>query len=150
MTGRTMTIPFQEVKDAKELTTFRPVIRLRPIHGELGASYLCLVDTGSPNTYMDWELASRAKVDLSQAEKIPDAQVWSLGGAAFEEAWVEDVSLIIPDGKYMIMLSEVPVIFVKPWMHPGFSAVLGTSGMKRIQLTVNAAVGDGQLVVSQQ
>jgi hypothetical protein len=114
MTGRTMTIPFEEVTDTKELTTFRPVIRLRPMRGELGSSYLCLVDTGSPNTYMDWELAQEAEVDLSQAEKIPDIQKWSLGGAALEEAWVEDVSLIIPDGKYMIMLGDVPVIFAKP------------------------------------
>jgi hypothetical protein len=42
------------------------------------------------------------------------------------------------------------MIFVKPWMHPGFSAVLGTNGMKRIQLIVNAAVGNGQLIVIQQ
>lgn len=120
------------------------------MRAEPGHVDLCLVDTGSPNTYLDWQLASPAKVDLSQAEKVPDAQEWSVGGVAIEEAWVADVSLIIPDDRYMIMLGSVRVILVKPWLHLDFSAVLGTNGMKRIELIVNAGVGNGQLTVVQR
>jgi len=137
------------VPDAKGMDTYRPVVPLRPMRGPLDHSDLCLVDTGSPNTFLDWELASLAGIDLSQAEKVPDVEEWSVGGVAIEEAWVADVSLIIPDSRYMIMLGDVRVIFVKPWLHPGFSAVLGTSGMKRIELIVNAAAGHGQLTVVQ-
>jgi hypothetical protein len=149
-TGRAMTIPFKELSDAKQMTTWRPVVPLRPMRGELGHFDLCLVDTGSPNTYLDWELAPLAEVDLSQAEKVSDAQESSVGGVAIEEAWVADVPLIIPDDRYMIMLGEVRVILVKPWLHPGFSAVLGTNGMKRIELIVNAGAGNGQLTVVQR
>ena len=115
-TGRTMTIPFQKVSDVNGMSTFRPVVPLRPMAGELGCSDLCLVNIGSPNTYLDWELAPQAKIDLSQAETVPDTQEWSIGGAAIERAWVADVSLVIPDGRYMIMLGVAPVIFVKPWL----------------------------------
>jgi hypothetical protein len=48
----TMVFPFQELSDAKGLTTFRPVIPLRPMSAPLGHSERCLVDTGSPNTHM--------------------------------------------------------------------------------------------------
>ena len=34
-TRRTMTIPFQKVSDVNGMTTFRPVVRLRPMTGEL-------------------------------------------------------------------------------------------------------------------
>jgi hypothetical protein len=81
----TMVFPFQELSDAKGLTTFRPVIPLRPMSAPLGHSERCLVDTGSPNTYVDWRLATLAGVDLSQAKKIPDPQEWSVGGVAAEE-----------------------------------------------------------------
>jgi hypothetical protein len=52
----TMTFPFQELSDAKGLTTFRPVIPLRPMSAPLGSYERCFVDTGSPNTYLDWRL----------------------------------------------------------------------------------------------
>jgi hypothetical protein len=83
----TMVFPFQELSDAKGLTTFRPVIPLRPMSAPLGHSERRLVDTGSPNTYVDWRLATLAGVDLSQAKKIPDPQEWSVGGVAAEELW---------------------------------------------------------------
>jgi hypothetical protein len=146
----TMVFPFQELSDAKGLTTFRPVIPLRPMSAPLGHSERCLVDTGSPNTYVDWRLATLAGVDLSQAKKIPDPQEWSVGGVAAEELWGATVAFMIPDGRHMIWLGDVPVVFVKEWLHPGFTVVLGTDGMSRLGLIVEAAAGNGQLTVVQR
>ncbi len=146
----TMTFPFQELSDAKGLTTFRPVIPLRPMSAPLGSSERCLVDTGSPNTYLDWRLAPLTGVDLGQAEKIPDPQQWSVGGVAAEELWAATAAFMIPDGHYMIWLGDVSVVLVKPWLHPDFTAVLGTDGMRRIGLIVDAGAGNGQLTVVQR
>jgi hypothetical protein len=146
----TMTFPFQELSDAKGLTTFRPVIPLRPMSAPLGSSEQCLVDTGSPNTYLDWRLAPLAGVELSQAEKVPDPQQWSIGGVAAEELWAATAAFMIPDGRYMIRLGDVSVVLVKPWLHPDFTAVLGTDGMRRIGLIVDAGAGNGQLTVVQR
>jgi hypothetical protein len=145
-----MTFPFQELSDMKGLTTFRPVIPLRPMNAPLGHSERCLVDTGSPNTYLDWRLAALAGVDLSQAAQVPDPQEWSVGDMAAEELWGTTVAFMIPEDRYMIWLGDVPVVFVKPWLHPGFTVVLGTDGMRRIGLIVDAGAGNGQLTVVQR
>lgn len=146
----TMTFPFQELSDAKGLTTFRPVIPLRPMSTPLGHSEQCLVDTGSPNTYLDWRLAPLAGVDLSQAETILDPQEWSVGGVAAEQLWGATAAFMIPEDRHMIWLGDVPVVFVKPWTHPGFTVVLGTDGMRRIGLIVDAGAGNGQLTIVQR
>jgi hypothetical protein len=146
----TMTFPFQKLSDAKGLNTFRPVIPLRPMSAPLGHSEQCLVDTGSPNTYLDWRLATLAGVDLNKAKKIPDPQEWSVGGIVTEELWGDTIALIIPEDRYMIRLGDVPVVFVKPWLHPGFTVVLGTDGMRRIGLIVDAGAGKGQLIIVQR
>jgi hypothetical protein len=134
----------------KGLKTFRPVIPLRPMSAPLGRSERCLVDTGSPNTYLDCRLATLAGVDLDQAEKVQDPEEWSVGGMATEELWGTTVAFMIPEDRHMIRLGDVPVVFVKPWLHPGFTAVLGTDGMRRIGLIVEAGVGNGQLTVVQR
>jgi hypothetical protein len=86
------------------MNTYRPVVPIRPMRGPPDHFDFCLVDTGSPNTFLDWQLAPSAEIELSLAEKVPDAHEWSVGGVAIEEAWVADVSLIIPDDRYMIIL----------------------------------------------
>jgi hypothetical protein len=116
----------------------------------LGHSEQCLVDTGSPNTYLDWRLAPLAGVDLSCAEKLADPQEWSIGGVPAEELWAATMPLIIPDDRHMIRLGDVPVVLVKPWLHPDFRMVLGTDGMRRIGLIVDAGEGNGQLTVVQR
>ena len=146
----TMTFPFQELSDAKGLTTFRPVVPLRPMSAPLGHSEWCLVDTGSPNTYLDWRLEPLAGIDLSQAEKVPDPEKSSVGGVAAEELWSATVAFMIPEDRHMIWLGDVPVVFVKPWLHPDFTVVLGTDGMRRIGLIVDAGAGNGQLTVVQR
>jgi hypothetical protein len=103
-----MTFPFQELSDAKGLTTFRPVIPLRPMSAPLGHSERCLVDTGSPNTYLDWRLAPLAGVGLSQAETIPDPQEWSVGGVAAEQLWGATAAFMIPEERHMIWLVLQP------------------------------------------
>jgi hypothetical protein len=44
----------------------------------------------------------------------------------------------------------VPVVFVKPWLRPDFTVVLGNDGMRRIGLIVDAGAGNGQLTVVQR
>lgn len=149
-TGPVMTFPFQMALDAAGLETYRPIIPLRPMRAPLGSYEQCTVDTGSPNTYLDWRLASLAGIDLSHAKRVPDAHTSSVGGVAAEEIWTATVELIIPDGRYMIRLGDVVAVLVKPWGHPGLTAVLGTGGMMRIGLIVEAGVGNGQLRVVQR
>lgn len=149
-TSPVMHFPFQMAVDAAGLEAHRPIIPLRPMSAPLGNSEQCMVDTGCPDTYLDWRLAPLAGVDLSHAEEVPDANTWSIGGVTPEEMWIATISLIIPDDRYMIRLGDVRVIFVKPWLHPGFTIVLGTGGMKRIGLMVEAGVGNGQLTVFQR
>lgn len=133
------------------MTEFRPAVPLRPIRGPANRSGdWCLVDTGSPNTFLDWELAPEAGVDLEAAEEIPNPGEWAIGGAPAEALWAAVVELIIPHDQYMIRLGDVTVIFVKPWLQPGFRAVLGTGGMKRIRLAVDAGASDGELIVIQR
>ena len=69
---------------------------------------------------------------------------------AAEELWGATVAFMIPDGRHMIWLGDVPVVFVKEWLHPGFTVVLGTDGMSRLGLIVEAAAGNGQLTVVQR
>lgn len=146
----TMTFPFRDLSDGKGMTTFRPVVPLRPMNAPPGHLEQCLVDTGSPNTYLDWRIAEPAGVDLAKAEKIRDVQEWSVGGMAVEELWGATVALMIPEDRYMVRLGDVPVVFVKPWLHPDFTVVLGTDGMRRIGLIVDAGEGNGQLTVVQR
>jgi hypothetical protein len=149
-TDLNMTFPFQDVSDAKGMKTYRPVIPLRLRNTPPGHFEQCLVDTGAPNTFLDWQLAPLAGVNLSRAEKIPDPQDWGIGGEAAEELWGATVALTVPNERYIIQLGDVPVIFVRQWLHPGFTAVLGTGGMKRIGLVVDAGAGSGQTVVVQR
>lgn len=70
---------------------------------------------------------------------------------AADELWGATVALMIPEGNHMIRLGDVPVVLVRPWAHPDFTVVLGTSGMRRIGLIVDAgAAGNGQLIVVQR
>jgi hypothetical protein len=44
----------------------------------------------------------------------------------------------------------VPVVFVKAWLHPDFTVVLGADGMRRLGLIVDARAGNGQFTVVQR
>ena len=144
-----MSFPFERVSDANGMTEFRPIIPLRPERAPRGRSQSCLVDTGSPNTYLDWRLAPLAGVDLAQADKINHSS-WSVGGVPAEGLWGATLAFLIEDDRYMIRLGDIPVVFMEPWLHPDFRVVLGTSGMKRIGIFLEAGAGNGQLTVSQR
>jgi hypothetical protein len=106
----TFQFPFQKVTDAKELEEYRPVVPIRPMRAPLDRSDWCLMDTGSPNTFLDWGLAPEAGADLNTAEKIPNPEAWAVGGEAVEALWGANVELIIPNGQHMIRLGYVPVV----------------------------------------
>jgi hypothetical protein len=71
-------------------------------------------------------------------------------GVAADELWASPAAFMIPEDDHMIRLGDVPVVFVRPWAHPGFTVVLGTSGMRRIGRIAGAGVGHGQLIVVQR
>jgi hypothetical protein len=144
-----MSFSFVWVSDASGMTTFRPIIPLRPARASRGQFQSCLIDTGNPNTYLDWRLTPIAGVNLDQADKI-DHNSWSVGGVPADGLWGTTLALLIEDDRYMIRLGDVPVIFMKPWLNPDFTMVLGTNGMRRIGILVDAGLNNGQLTVSQR
>jgi hypothetical protein len=144
----TMVFPFVMISDSSETETFRPVIPLRIGMAQSGQSQRCLVDTGSPSTFVDWRLAALAGVNLSQAEKLASPQKLSLAGVMADETWGVMLGFRIEDDHYGIHLGYVPTTFIRPWQSSDFTVILGTNAMKRITVVVEAGVGDGQLTIS--
>lgn len=144
-----MSFPFASVSDANGMTTYRPIIPLRPERAPRGQSQSCLVDTGSPNTYLDWRLAQLAGIDLDQADKI-DHNSWSVGGVPADRLWGAMLAFLIEDDRRMIRLGDMPVIFMEPWHNTDFTVILGTNGMRRIEILVDAGLNNGQLTVTQR
>jgi hypothetical protein len=92
-----------------------------------------------------WRESTLAGLGRFQTLKNGVSEAWqpkSCGGAT--------VAFMIPEGRHMTWLGGVPVVFLKPWPHPGFTVVLGTDGMRRIGLIVDAGEGNGRLSVVQR
>ena len=144
-----MSFPFAMVSDANGMRTFRPVLPVRLENAPRGECQACLVDTGSPDTYLDWQLASAAGIDLARAAAIPYPDRWAVGGVQATALWGSLVTFLIEDDRYTIRLTGVRALFTQPWAHPGFTVVLGTEGMKRVKLTVDAGEANGRVTISQ-
>lgn len=133
-----MRFNFMVVPDGMGVPNPRPVFRMRLASDRSGRPPLCLLDTGSLDTFMARELADEAGVDLTDVE-IRDP--FPLGGAEVT-GLPETVDCVIEDGTgAAITLKDIRVIFTSPWAHPGFGAVLGTIAMQQIQVTVSAGQG---------
>jgi len=143
-----MVFPFIMISDSSGTEMFRPVIPLRIGTASSSESQRCLVDTGSPSTFLDWRLGQLVGVNLIQAAKPHGPQKLSLDGVIADELGGAMLGFKIEDDRYRIHLGYVFATFVRPWPIPEFKAILGTKGMKRIRVTVEAGVGDGQLTIS--
>jgi hypothetical protein len=100
-----------------------------------GPPPLCLLDTGSLDTFMARELAEEVGIDLTDAEILDP---FCFGGAEVT-GLRKAVDCVIEDGTgAAIPLRGIPVIFTRPWAPRGFGAVLGTIGMQHIQVTISA------------
>jgi hypothetical protein len=130
-----MRFNFREVRDGMGAVNFRPVFPMRLMADVSGRPPLCLLDTGSPDTFMARELADEAGIDLTGAE---EHDPFVFGGGEVT-ALTKDVDLVIEDGTgAVITLQDIRVVFARPWDHPGFGAVLGTNAMRQLLVTVSA------------
>lgn len=115
----------------------RPVATLR-IDGAEPRTYLtAIVDTGSPDTCIAWEEAERAGIDPAKGEPIVLPAGYAVGGAPVEDARGFERTCWIQDDRHFIRLLNAPILFVKPWVHPGFRGVLGTRAMHSVRLEVS-------------
>lgn len=127
-----------EVRDGMGAVNLRPVFRMRLADDDSGRPPLCLLDTGSPDTFMARELADEAGIDLTDVE---DRDPFCFGGAEVS-GLPKVVDCVIEDGSgAAITLKDITVIFTAPWTHPGFGAVLGTVAMRQVQVAVSAGQG---------
>jgi hypothetical protein len=129
---------FLEVRDGMGAVKPRPVFRMRLADDESGRPPLCLLDTGSPDTFMARELAIEAGIDLTDVE---DGDPFCFGGAEVT-GLPKVIDCVIEDRTgAAITLRDITVIFTSPWNHSGFGAVLGTVAMQQIQVVVSAGQG---------
>jgi hypothetical protein len=130
---------FEQTPDILGIDILRPVVKLRLETAPRGVRQTCLVDTGSPDTVIDWAEAGRAGIDPSEGELVPLPDGFAVGGKSVTEARGFTVSCLIEDARYFVPLPDIPVLFIKPWQHPGFTAVLGTRAMNCIRVEVSVS-----------
>ena len=130
-----MRFDFIVVPDGMGAPNPRPVFHMRLASDLSGRPPLCLLDTGSLDTFMARELADEAGIDLTDVE---DHDPFPLGGAEVK-GLPRIVDCVIEDGTgAAITLQGIRVVFVSPWVH-SFGAILGTIAMRQIHVVVSAA-----------
>jgi len=133
-----MLFNFMVVPDGMGAANPRPVFHMRLADDLSGRPPLCLLDTGSLDTFMARELADEAGIDLTDVE---DRDPFPLGGTEVT-GLPKVVDCVIEDGTgAAITLKDIRVVFTSPWDHPGFGAVLGTIAMRQIHVTISAGQG---------
>jgi hypothetical protein len=133
-----MRFNFIVVPDGMGVANPRPVFYMRLERDMSGRPPLCLLDTGSLDTFMARSLADEAGIDLTDVE-VRDP--FPLGGAEVT-GLAAVVNCVIEDGAgAAITLKNIRVVFTDPWDHPGFGAILGTVAMQQIQVVVSAGQG---------
>jgi hypothetical protein len=129
-----MRFNFVVVPDGMGEPNPRPVFRMRLADDRSGRP-LCLLDTGSLDTFMARDLADEAGIDLTDIE---DHDPFPLGGTEVE-GLPKIVYCVIEDGSGdAITLKDIRVVFTSPWAH-SFGAILGTIAMRQIHVAVSAA-----------
>ena len=130
-----MRFNFVVVPDGMGAPNPRPVFPMRLASDRSGRrAPLCLLDTGSLDTFMAHELADEAGIDLTD---VDDHDPFSLGGIEVK-GLPKIVDCVIEDSAgSAITLKDVRVIFTSPWAH-SFGAILGTIAMRQIHVAVSA------------
>jgi hypothetical protein len=129
-----MKFAFKEVSDGQGFHGPRPVFHFAIKGTKLAAPY-CLLDTGSPDTFVRRELAEESGISLDGAEEIGE---FNLEGETVTGLRV-NATCVITDGHEQIELPDIPLIFMSSRPeHRQFAAVLGTTGMKNIRVTICA------------
>jgi hypothetical protein len=128
---------FQEVPDRIGGTVLRPLVNLRLDTAPPGTRQLCLVDTGSPDTVLDWSKAQTSGINPYDGDPVTVPPGFSVGGVAVTEVRGFTLRCLIEDDRHFVPLPFIPILFVKPWGHLGFTAVLGTRAMNSIRIEMS-------------
>jgi hypothetical protein len=131
-----MRLNFVVIPDGMGEPNPRPIFRMRLADDQSGRRLpLCLLDTGSLDTFMARELADEAGIDLTDVE---DHDPFLLGGAEVK-GLPKIVDCVIEDGSgNAITLKDTRVVSISPWAH-SFGAILGTMPMRQIHVAVSPA-----------
>lgn len=128
---------FEHMQDTLGDAVLRPVVRMRLENAPLETRHTFLVDTGSPDTIIAWEEAEKVGIDPSKGEMVKQPDDFTVGGKFVSEIRGFTFNFLIEDDRYFIRLPDVPILVVRPWEHPGVTAVLGTRAMETIRLEIN-------------
>jgi len=132
---------FQQIPDSIGTCPPRPLVKVRLHAAPPGTGEWCLLDTGSPDTCLDWQAANRMGLNPDTGDEVRLPPGFAVGGVRAEE--VRGFTLdgfIESDGRF-VRLPASPVLFVRPWMHQGFTGIWGTNGMKSIRVEFSAGHG---------
>jgi hypothetical protein len=139
-----MRFAFKEIRDGRGYYAIRPVFHFGLNSPDSPPGY-CLLDTGSPDTFVCRKLAEEAGINLDGAEEIGE---FDLEGETCTGRKAH-VDCVITNGSETIELPNIPVIF--PSSRPAdrqFAAVFGTINMARLRITVCAK--DGWLEIARE
>lgn len=134
-----MHFEFDRMSDRLGPSVLRPVVRMRIENAKSRTRHTFLVDTGSPDTMMAWAEAEKAGIDPSEGEHVEQPEGFNVGGAPAAEVRGFTFNFLIEDDRHFIRVPNVPVLVVKPWAHPGITAVLGTSAMMSIRVEISVS-----------
>jgi hypothetical protein len=98
--------------------------------------WYCILDTGSPDTYIARSLADEAGVNLDDAQ--PTGQ-FQLGGQEVSGLLKSVDCHIQGSTGETIRLPDVRVIFTDPWVSTEYGGLLGTRAMNTILVTICAS-----------
>jgi hypothetical protein len=129
---------FEDMSDRLGGAVLRPVVRIRIENMWPGVNHTFLVDTGSPDTQMAWAEAEKAGIDPNEGELVQQPEGFNVGGAAAAEVRGFTFNFLVENDRYFIRLPSIPVLVVRPWAHPGVTAILGTSALKFVRVEINA------------
>lgn len=133
-----MRFKFEDMSDRLGDAVLRPVIKIRIENMPSGFNHTFLVDTGSPDTQMAWTEAEKAGIDPSEGELVQQPEGFNVGGEAAAEVRGFTFNFIIEDNRYFIRLPSIPVLVIRPWVHPGVTAILGTSALISVRIEISA------------
>jgi hypothetical protein len=132
---------FEHTQDLLGGSVLRPMVGMRLETAPVETRHMFLVDTGSPDTMIAWEEAEKAGIDPTEGEIVEQPDGFSVGGRSVIEIRGFTLNFLVEDDRYFIRLPNVPILVVRPWEHPGFTAVLGTRAMDSIRLEINFSEG---------
>jgi hypothetical protein len=130
---------FEDRPDNLGHDVLRPVVKIRIESAPLGTGQMFLVDTGSPDTCIAWDEAERAGMDPRDGDPIDLPADFAVGAAPVTEARGFHLNCWIEGDRHFIRLQKIPVLFIKPWDHPGFRGVLGTRAMDSIRMEISVS-----------